>query len=389
MKGFKFKGINAGIKNNGEKDFGIIFSERPASSAALFTKNKIIAAPVILGKERIKKGVCQAIVVNSGNANCFTGEQGIRDALETAKITAECLGISEELVMVASTGVIGAPMPMDIIRRNIPELTKDMNCDFLSDFSKAILTTDTSTKISKREGVIQGQEFSITGIAKGSGMIKPDMATMLAFICTDLGIPSDMLKSSLKKACSRSFNRISVDGDTSTNDTVIALANGASSAIIKNNEDYIIFQKILNDILSELSRMIVKDGEGATKLAEIVVKGAESAKDAYKAAESVSHSNLVKTAIYGEDPNWGRIVAAAGRSGAALIPDKIDLQFNDIFLVKNGVWLGEKAEKKAAEIMKQDEIKIILNLNMGDYSDFFIFCDFSENYVKINADYRS
>lgn len=389
MKGFKFKGIAAGIKNNGKKDFGIIYSDNPACAAALFTQNKVVAAPVILGRERIQKGLCQAVIVNSGNANCFTGENGIKDATETAKITAEHLGITEELVMVASTGVIGAPLPMDVISKNIPFLTEGMSQNFLSDFSEAILTTDKLCKISEKKGVIRGKEFFVTGVAKGSGMIRPDMATMLAFVCTDVEISADILKFSLKQGCDRSFNRISVDGDTSTNDTVLALANGASSAVVKNDEDQKIFQKLLNSVLLDLAKMIVKDGEGATKLAEIIVNGAASADDAYRVAEAVSHSNLVKTAIYGEDPNWGRIVAAAGRSGAAVDPDKIDLQFGDVFLVEKGVWLGENSEKRAAQVMKSDELKIVLNLNIGTFSDFYLFCDFSENYVKINADYRS
>lgn len=389
MKGFKFKGIAAGIKKDGRKDFGIIFSEKPAAAAALFTKNKVAAAPVILGRERIKKGLLQAVVVNSGNANCCTGQRGMDDAVETAGIAAECLGVSEELVMVCSTGVIGAPLPMEIIRKNIPDLTRVMDSNFLDDFSMAILTTDKSAKISRGKGSIRGKEFFVTGVAKGSGMIRPDMATMLAFVCTDLDISADMLQLSLKNSCDRSFNRISVDGDTSTNDTVIALANGMSGAVAENREDYMQFQEILNKVLLDLSRMIVKDGEGATKLAEIIVRGAATPYDAYRAAEAISQSNLVKTALYGEDPNWGRIVAAAGRSGAAMYPEKLDLRFDDVVLVEKGVWLGEEAEKKAAEIMKSHELRIILDLNMGKCTDSFVFCDFSENYVKINADYRS
>lgn len=389
MKGFKFKGIAAGIKKDGRKDLGIIFSEKPAAAAALFTKNKVAAAPVILGRERIKKGFLQAVVVNSGNANCCTGQRGMEDAVETAEIAAECLGVSEALVMVSSTGVIGAPLPMEIIRKNIPDLTRDMDLNFIDDFSIAILTTDKSAKISRGKGSIRGKEFFVTGVAKGSGMIRPDMATMLAFVCTDLDISADILKLSLKNSCDRSFNRISVDGDTSTNDTVIALANGMSGAVAENREDYMQFQEILDKVLLDLSRMIVKDGEGATKLAEIIVRGAATPYDAYRAAEAISQSNLVKTALYGEDPNWGRIVAAAGRSGAAMDPEKLDLKFDDVVLVKKGVWLGEEAEKKAAEIMKNHELRIILDLNMGKCTDFFVFCDFSENYVKINADYRS
>ncbi len=393
MKGFSFKGISAGIKAanraSGKKDIGLIYSHRPASAAALFTKNMVVAAPVILGRERIKTGICQAVVVNSGNANCFTGDQGIKDAVETSKLAAHHLNIPEELVMTVSTGVIGAPMPMDVVRGAMPDLTKDMEEGNLDDFAEAILTTDLVPKVVLKECNIKGRSFSITGIAKGSGMIKPDMATMLAFICTDIDVSSSFLNTSLKKACERSFNRISVDGDTSTNDTVLALANGMSNAVIEDSDDAFEFQKYLDDVLLELAKMIVRDGEGATKLVKIVVRGAANQEDALLAAEAVSHSNLVKTAVYGEDPNWGRITAAAGRSGAMVFQEKMDLMFDDVSLLIQGVWQGKEAEIKAAQVMKKDELEIVLDLNAGEFTDFYLFCDFSENYVKINADYRS
>ncbi|MBF0233889.1 MAG: bifunctional glutamate N-acetyltransferase/amino-acid acetyltransferase ArgJ [Desulfamplus sp.] len=389
MKGFKFKGVKAGIKKDGKNDLGIIFSVRPASAAALFTENKVVAAPVIMGRERIRSGLCQAVVVNSGNANCFTGDQGLRDAAETARLVAHALTIPEALVMVSSTGVIGAPLPMDKLKNAIADLTTNMEEDGLENFAQAILTTDLAMKLVSRKGFIRGEEFSIAGVAKGSGMIKPNMATMLAFICTDLDISSSLLKSSLKIACDSSFNRISVDGDTSTNDMVIALANGMSNVVLEESDDALDFQNILNEVMLELSKMIVRDGEGATKLVKIEIKGAASAEDAYKAAEAVSHSNLVKTAIYGEDPNWGRITAAAGRSGAMVDPEKMDLMFGDVVLVEKGVWKGIDAEKRAATVMKKSELEILLDLNLGTFSDFYYFCDFSENYVKINADYRS
>jgi len=366
-----------------------IYSKRPASAAALFTNNTVTAAPVIVGRERIKQGLCQAVIVNSGNANCFTGKQGINDAVKTAALAAGVLEIPEALVMMSSTGVIGAPLPMDVLESGIPELVKQMSPDGLNDFSQAILTTDTTSKVSTGTGTIKEIEFTVTGIAKGSGMIRPDMATMLAFICTDLDISSSVLTTCLKKACDRSFNRITVDGDTSTNDTVLAIANGLSHAALEDSDDSLVFQKILDRVMLDLARMVVRDGEGATKLARIVVKGALSPDDAFKACEAVAHSNLVKTALYGEDPNWGRIIAAAGRSGAVLDPEKLDLLFEDVVLVKGGSWLGKDAEKKAAEVMKKDEMEIILDLNLGRFTDSFLFCDFSEDYVKINADYRS
>jgi len=389
MKGFKFKGITANIKKDGKKDLAIIFSTRPAAAAALFTENRVVAAPVIMGRERIKSGLCQAVVVNSGNANCFTGDQGLRDASETAKVAAHALNIPEALVMVASTGVIGAPLPMDKLRNAMPELTTDMEEDGIEEFAKAILTTDLAMKLVSRISSIKGEKFTISGVAKGSGMIRPNMATMLAFICTDLDISSALLKSALKIACDQSFNRISVDGDTSTNDMVLAMANGMSGAVVEESDDALEFQKVLNEVLLELSKMIVRDGEGATKLVKIVIKGALSAEDAYKAADAISHSNLVKTAIYGEDPNWGRITAAAGRSGAMVDPDRMDLMFDDVVLVKRGIWQGVEAEKRAATIMKNSELEICLDLNLGNFSDFYYFCDFSEKYVSINADYRS
>lgn len=389
MKGFLFNGLHAGFKKNGLEDLGVIFSERPASAAALFTRNKVVAAPVLVGRQRIESGVCQAIVVNSGNANCYTGSQGIDDALHTAVLAGNQLNIPKELVMMASTGVIGAPLPMDVMEQALPELTRGMSSQNLELFAKAILTTDTRIKVSSKTCAVKGKSFTVTGIAKGAGMIKPDMATMLAFVLTDLDISSILLKSFLTKACERTLNRISIDGDTSTNDTVIALANGLSHAILEDSNDSLVFQECLNEVMGDLAKMIVKDGEGATKVVRITVKGAATESDALKAADTISQSNLVKTAIYGEDPNWGRIVAAAGRSGADLDPYNMDLFFDDVALVRKGRWLGPDAEKAAARIMKNDELHIQLDLNMGDAADSILFCDFSEDYVRINADYRS
>lgn len=389
MKGFKFAGIHAGIKKNDQKDLGLIYCEKPAVAAALFTRNKVIAAPVILGKEKIKKGVCQAVLVNSGNANCFTGDKGIDDAAACSKMVAKSLGISQDLVLVSSTGVIGQTLPMDKFKTGIPNIIRDFSENHVDDFATAILTTDTRRKIVKKSGIIGDKKFSIMGIAKGSGMIRPDMATMLAFICTDVHISAQELKISLTSANEKSFNRITIDGDTSTNDTLLALANGTSGVEISDMASKKVFQDLLDSLCFELAKLVVKDGEGATKLITIIVKGAQTKQDAFKASEAIAHSNLVKTAIYGEDPNWGRITAAAGRSGAHVVPEKMDLFFDDHPLVINGNWLGSEAEKKTAQIMKKDEITITLNLNCGKETDYFIFCDFSEDYVKINAEYRS
>ncbi|MCP4722904.1 MAG: bifunctional glutamate N-acetyltransferase/amino-acid acetyltransferase ArgJ [Desulfobacteraceae bacterium] len=393
MKGFKFAGIHAGIKKNGQKDLGLIFCEKPATAAAMFTRNKVVAAPVILGRETIKKGKCQALVVNSGNANCFTGSQGLLDARATAGMVANIFDIPENLVMVSSTGMIGAPLPMDRFKTGIPLLQKEISTGCPEDFAQAILTTDTCRKIVRLKGSIdtpQGpEEFNLMGVAKGSGMIRPDMATMLAYILTDADIAATDLHSALAAANEKSFNRITVDGDTSTNDTLLCLASGAGGACIRDDADLKVFQSILERVCFDLGKMIVKDGEGATKVIQITVRGAKTREDAFKASEAIAHSNLVKTAIYGEDPNWGRITAAAGRSGAFVDPDKMDLYFGTVPLVIRGCWLGPEAEKKAAQVMKASEINISLDLNLGDKTDSFLFCDFSENYVKINADYRS
>ncbi|MCK5695789.1 MAG: bifunctional glutamate N-acetyltransferase/amino-acid acetyltransferase ArgJ [Desulfobacula sp.] len=389
MKGYKFAGIRAEIKKKDQKDLGLIYCENPAVAAALFTRNKVMAAPVILGKEKIKKGLCQAVLVNSGNANCFTGDKGIQDAVSCAKMAATSLGISEDLVLVSSTGVIGANLPMDKFETGVPNIVTHLSENHVDDFAKAILTTDTHNKIVKESSIIGDKKFSIMGIAKGSGMIRPDMATMLAFICTDVNISALDLKISLSAANEKSFNRITIDGDTSTNDTLLALANGTSGVKINDTDSKKIFQDMLDKVCLKLAKMIVKDGEGATKLIQIIVKGAQSKLDAFKASETIAHSNLVKTAIYGEDPNWGRITAAAGRSGAQVVPEKMDLFFDEQPLVLKGRWLGEQAEKKIAQIMEKKEITITLDLNLGKETDSFLFCDFSEDYVKINAEYRS
>jgi glutamate N-acetyltransferase/amino-acid N-acetyltransferase len=333
------------------------------------------------------------VLVNSGNANCFTGEQGIRDSKRSAGLVAETFGIPEDLVMVSSTGVIGAPLPMEKFESGIPQLKTHLQTGTLTDFATAILTTDLTTKIVEMTAGIETdrgrQTIAMTGVAKGSGMIRPDMATMLAYVITDAHISAVDLKKALAGACDKSFNRITVDGDTSTNDTLLCLAGGTGEAHIDDEASLAVFRDLLEKVCRNLAKQIVRDGEGATKVAKITVRGAATEADAFRAAETIAHSNLVKTAIYGEDPNWGRITAAAGRSGAQVNPDLMDLYFDTVALVVQGKWQGAEAEKKAAQVMKASDISIILDLNLGAHTDAFLFCDFSENYVKINADYRS
>ena len=387
--GFKAAGIAAGLKKKNKKDLGLIFSEVSANVAGVFTRNRVKAAPVILDRERIKSGVCQAIIVNSGNANCCTGEQGIRDAETMASLSASELGISEDLVLVASTGVIGEPLPIERIKTAIPDLVGALQPGGISDLAESIMTTDTVPKIVSSQGVVEGKSFIVTGVAKGAGMIRPDLATMLCFVCTNANASPDVLKGVLISAIDRTFNRITIDGDTSTNDTVLMLANGLSGAVIETPGDKAIFQEVIDRILLDLAKQLVRDGEGVTKLVEIIVQGAASDSDARKVADTVAHSPLVKTAFFGEDANWGRIIGAVGRAGADVDPDRIDLYFNDVQMVKAGMGCGNAAEAEATKVLCKPEFVVTVDLNMGRGSGLMYTCDFSVDYVKINADYRS
>ncbi len=387
--GFEAAGIAAGLKKKNKKDLGLIFSKVPANVAGVFTRNRVKAAPVILDRERIKSGVCQAIIVNSGNANCCTGEQGIRDAETMASLSASELGISKDLVLVASTGVIGEPLPIEKIKAAIPDLVESLQPDGIPDLAKSIMTTDTVPKMVSGQGVVEGKSFIVTGVAKGAGMIRPDLATMLCFVFTDANAASDILKEALVSAIDRSFNRITIDGDTSTNDTALMMANGLSGAIIKNPGHKEIFQKVIDRIFLDLAKQVVRDGEGVTKLVEIIVRGAVSDSDARKVADTVAHSPLVKTAFFGEDANWGRIIGAVGRAGVDVGPDRIDLYFDDVQMVKAGMGCGKGVEIEATKVLKKSEFTVTIHLNMGQGFGSMMTCDFSVDYVKINADYRS
>ncbi len=387
--GFKAAGVAAGLKKKGKKDLGLMVSQVPATVAGVFTKNRVKAAPVILDRQRIKTGVCQAIIVNSGNANCCTGEQGIRDAETMASLAASELGISEDLVLVASTGVIGEPLPIEKIGAAIPTLVNSLQSEGIPDLARSIMTTDTVPKMVSAHGVVDGKTFTVTGVAKGAGMIRPDMATMLCFVCTDVKVSSEILKEILVKAVNRSFNRITIDGDTSTNDTVLIMANGLSGAVIQSPDQKDIFQKILDEIFLDLAKQLVRDGEGVTKLVEIMVRNAVSDSDAQKVADTVAHSPLVKTAFFGEDANWGRIAGAVGRAGVQIDPDKIDVYFDDVQMVKAGMGQGKTIEAEATKVLKRPEFTLTIDLNSGSGSGSILTCDFSVDYVRINADYRS
>ncbi len=387
--GFMAAGVASGLKKTGEKDLAVIFSKIPAKAAGIFTSNNIKAAPVLLDMERIKSGISQALIVNSGNANCCTGDKGLDDAKTMARSAASGLGISEDLVLVCSTGVIGESLPIDKIQQAIPGLVDSLRPEGVYDLARAIMTTDTVPKSISKQGKIDGKTFTVIGVAKGSGMICPDMATMLCFICTDIDADHELLKNLLHNSTQRSFNRITIDGDTSTNDTVIVMANGLSGAVIKSPDHITYFQNLLDDVLIDLAKQIVRDGEGATKFVEIYVKGALSDNDAYKIANTVANSNLVKTALFGEDANWGRIVAAAGRADVPLDEGKINIFFDDVLMVKNGMGCGKAVESEAAKVLIKPELRISIDLNMGGGCASVFTCDFSVEYVKINADYRS
>jgi glutamate N-acetyltransferase/amino-acid N-acetyltransferase len=387
--GFQAAGVICGLKKNGQKDLGLIYSEAPANVAGVFTQNRIQAAPVQLDRQRITRGVCRALIVNSGNANCCTGEQGMRDAMQMASFAAAGVGVAEDEVLVSSTGVIGEPLPVEKIKIALPALVDALHGEGIHDFAEAIMTTDTTPKVISRCGELDGKVFTVTGVAKGAGMIRPDMATLLCFVMTDIQAAPVLLTEMLKDAVDLSLNRITVDGDTSTNDTVLLMANGLSGVEVINDAQRDVFQPVLDDVLISLAKWLIKDGEGATKLVEIVVTGAESDRDARRIADTVANSNLFKTALFGEDANWGRILAAAGRAGVAVDPEKMDVRFGPVLMVHDGMGCGKTAEAEATKILKQSEFDITVDLKLGKGHASVFTCDFSIDYVKINADYRS
>ena len=388
-RGFFFSVTEAAIKKPGRKDLALIFSEAESAIAGTFTTNAVKAAPVRICMQKIRSGKGQAIVVNSGNANACTGKQGMKDAQEIMVKIAKQLGISRPLTYICSTGVIGTPMPMQRIIPAIGPLAGDLGNSSFDDIAKAIMTTDTFPKIASREVNIQGKQGIIAGVCKGAGMIAPNMATMLCFIITDIAVEKKTLHAALKGSVRKSFNRITIDGDMSTNDTALIMANGVlgNRPITKTSAGFPTFQKALDELTYELSKLIVKDGEGATKIVEIIVKNARSEEDAEKAALAIANSSLVKTAIYGNDANWGRIMAAAGYSKARFTPEITDIFFNKVQVVKKGVMNNK--DREATEEMKGKELKITVDLHTGKALAKVLTCDLTEDYIRINAEYRT
>jgi glutamate N-acetyltransferase/amino-acid N-acetyltransferase len=389
VNGFQAAGVAAGLKKNGKKDLGLIFSTVPAAVAGVFTRNRIQAAPVVLDRKRIQTGKGRAIVVNSGNANCCTGEQGMQNALAMAKAVADGLDLPEEQVLVASTGVIGEQLPIQKIKTAVPALLGALKPEGLSELAEAIMTTDTVPKVVAVKRQLAGKSFHLAAVAKGAGMIRPDMATMLCFVISDIEPPATVMQTMLKTAVDRSFNRITVDGDMSTNDTVIFMANGASGVAADTREARQVLQGVLDDVLLQLARLCVKDGEGATKLVDVRVSGAASDPDARSVADTVANSSLVKTALFGQDANWGRILAAAGRAGVPIDPARVDIYFDEVMMVKDGLGRGKAVEAQATAVLKKPEFAITIDLKMASGCASVLTCDFSIDYVKINADYRS
>ena len=387
--GFQGAGVASGLKKNGKKDLGLLYSEAPATVAAMFTRNRVKAAPVVLGQQRTANGRCRAVIANSGNANCCTGDQGLRDAIHMGKLIATGLMIDEDDVLVSSTGVIGVPLPIEKIESATPGLIEALAPEGLSDFAEAIMTTDTVPKILSRSGKVAGNSFTVTGVIKGAGMIRPDMATMLCYVMTDIAARPKVLQATLAKAVDRSLNRMTVDGDTSTNDTVLLVANGLSQIEIHGEEEIKIFQSVLDEAMIDLAKWLIKDAEGATKLVEIVVKGAQTRPGAHKIADTVANSPLFKTALFGEDAKWGRILAAVGRAGIPVEPEKIDVFFGSVQMVKSGFGCGKGAEAEATKVLQQEEFRVTIDLNLGEETETVFTCDFSLDYVKINADYRT
>jgi glutamate N-acetyltransferase/amino-acid N-acetyltransferase len=391
VPGFLFGVGSSNQKVVGVPDLALIFSPSGAHAAGLFTTNRVKAAPVLISSERVASGRARAVLINSGNANACTGKQGLNDAVRSTELVARRLGIDVEEVLVASTGVIGRPLNMKGIEEAVPNLVEGLNERDLPAVARAIMTTDTVPKISRIRGAIGGNPFMVCGIAKGAGMMRPDVATMLVFIMTDLNIEPLALRNVIKDAADRTVNRINVDGDTSTNDTVLALANGLAGNEMVTTASTMHLEevgRVFYKVAEELTRMMVMDAEGATKFVEILVKGAKDSEQAARAAHTVAESKLVKTAFFGEDANWGRIMAALGRSGVELEPESVDIYVDDIPLVTQGR-TSDRGESEAGARLKNREFRVTIDLNIGGGEALVYTTDLSLDYVRINAHYRT
>ena len=389
-KGFKAAGVKAGIKKSGNLDLALIYTEKEAAVAGVFTKNAVAAAPVIVSREVVKGGKAHAIVANAGCANACTGETGLANARKMAALAAAEVGCAPDEVLVGSTGIIGVNLPMDQLEAGIKAAAAELSEDGSKNAGNAIITTDTYSKACSCEVEIGGQAVRFGAIAKGSGMIQPNMATMLCYITTDANISSQLMQKALSEIVEVSFNMISVDGDMSTNDTVLVLANGASGAaeITDGSPEYEKFYATLKEICQELSKRIAADGEGATKFLTINVSGTKTFEDAKTVAMSIAKSPLVKTAFFGEDPNWGRVICAVGYAGIPMVPEKTVIKFGGVPVYANGLG-AEFNEDDIHKVMAEHDIVIDVEMGMGDAQATVWSCDFSYEYVKINGEYHT
>lgn len=389
-QGFRFSAAQAGFKHQGRYDLAAIVSDRPAIAAGVFTTNKFQAAPVLQCKALLAKSdTMRGFLANSGQANACTGEQGMENCRESLTMAAQALNLEVDTLLPASTGVIGAHFDMDKWRNAMPELGRNLPTGTPEDAARAIMTTDTMPKIAEAGFQLDGGEVRLLGLCKGAGMISPNMATMLGFICCDADISAEAWQTMLRDCANLSFNRVTVDGDTSTNDCVLALANGASGVVIESEDDYMLLRKHLLEVMEELAYKIVMDAEGGTKVAFIEVAGARTDEDAELVARAVGNSPLVKTALFGCDPNWGRIVAAAGRSGANFRAEAMVLKIGGVLVFRNGTPEPGNMDDLLAPIMNERDIVISIRLGTGPGSAMLLASDLSRDYVSINADYRS
>lgn len=393
-KGFTANGVLAGIKKGRTKpDLALIFSKVPCNAGAIYTTNLVKGAPITVTKKHLENGIAQAVICNSGNANTCNFD-GIEKAEKMCSLAATELGISPEDIIVGSTGVIGQIIPMEPIESAMPELVKNLSLKGSALAAQAIMTTDTQPKEVAVQTVIDGKVVTVGGISKGSGMIHPNMATMLCFVTTDCNISIPMVQTAIKEAGDKTFNMISVDGDTSTNDTLTLMANGLAenTEITEKGEDYDKFMEALEFVCKKLAKMMAADGEGATKLLVCSVKGADTYETAKTVAKSVICSSLLKAAMFGSDANWGRVLCAIGYSGAAVDVNKVDVSFSSaaglVDVCRNGAGI-EFSEETAKAVLKEDEINILVNLKMGEAEAEAYGCDLTYDYVKINGDYRS
>ena len=392
--GFRFSATACGLKKTGALDLALLSSDVPASAAAVFTQNLVIAAPVVVSKKHLKasKGRMRAVIVNAGNANCATGDAGHAASVRTVEETAGHLGLRQQEVLVCSTGVIGVPLPLDKILRALPGLVRNRRSSSRSfaEMSLAICTTDTRPKTAAASFRMARKRIHFVGCAKGAGMIHPNMATTLAFVATDANISPSLLQRTLREVTSRTFNSISIDGDTSTNDTLLVLANGAAGAppIKAGTSGHRAFRAALEEVCESLALQIVADGEGAQRVIEIHVRHARSEADARKIAQTIATSPLVKTAFAGGDPNWGRIFAAAGRAGVKFDPSRVDIQMAGIPVLRRGEPLNFN-ERAASNRLLAPQVGVVLDLHAGTFSTRFWTCDFTAEYVRINASYRT